>query len=183
MGRTILITGGSRSGKSGYAQRLAEAVSGRRVYIATCPVTDDEIRARIDRHRSDRAGGGWETVEEQLDLAGAVRAAGDADVVLVDCLTLWINNLMWDSEKRGERIGEGEVERLAGGVLEACREARASVIFVTNEVGMGIVPGDETTRLFRDLAGRCNQAFGSGADSVSLVVCGSALLIKGESGL
>lgn len=178
MGKIILVTGGSRSGKSALALKLAEKELGGKVFVATCPVTDDEMRARVDLHKQEREGCGWKTIEEQTELAHAIAACGDAGVVLVDCLTLWVNNLMYNVEKQEIKIDEEYMEGAAKGVLEACAGISATVIFVTNEVGMGIVPGDAVTRLFRDLAGRCNQVIAGGADTVILSVCGCALTIK-----
>lgn len=183
MGKIILITGGSRSGKSGFAARLAEKMPGRRVFVATCPVTDDEMRRRIEAHQRDRADGGWETVEETMDLARVLEQSGGAAVILVDCLTLWVNNQMYEAEKQGGAIGEQEIARGIRETLDVCRRIAATVIFVTNEVGMGIVPGDGTTRLFRDMSGRCNQVVGMEADAVVLVVCGVPMIIKGEVSL
>lgn len=181
MGKTILITGGCRSGKSAHAQRLAEALGGRHVYVATCPVTDEEMRIRISRHQHDRRQHAWETIEEQTDLVGAILRAGVEAVVLVDCLTLWVNNVMYEADKRGAAIREDEIERLSGEVLDACRRHGGTVVFVTNEVGMGIVPDNETSRRYRDLVGRCNQVIAVGADEVTLVACGIPLTLKGEN--
>ena len=104
MAEIILITGGSRSGKSAFAQKTAEALPGPRAYIATCPVIDPETEKRIRKHREARRGKGWETIEETVDLAGAIRRAVTCRVLLVDCLTLWINNLLHEAEKRGKYL-------------------------------------------------------------------------------
>lgn len=181
MARIILITGGCRSGKSVHAQHLAESLPGRRLYVATCPVTDDEMAARIARHQQQRRGRDWETVEELVDLAGAIRKAGAA-VVLVDCLTLWANNLMYEAEKQEKEIGEDQVDGRCAEVLDTCRQREGTILFVTNEVGMGIVPDNESSRQFRDLVGRCNQTMAEGADEVTLVACGIPLKLKGEKG-
>jgi len=181
MARIVLITGGCRSGKSDYAQRLAESLAGRRVYVATCPVTDDEMRERIARHQQQRRHHDWETIEEPADLAAAIRRAGSGSIVLVDCLTLWVNNLMYGAERLGEQIDENEIERLCGRVVDACRRHDGTVVFVTNEVGMGIEPGNAISRRYRDLVGRCNQTIAACADEVTLVACGIPLTLKGES--
>ena len=102
MAEIILITGGSRSGKSAFAQMTSEALPGPRAYIATCPVIDLEMEERIRKHREARREKGWKTIEETVDLAGVIRRAGGCRVLLVDCLTLWINNLLYEAEKRGE---------------------------------------------------------------------------------
>lgn len=180
MGKIILVTGGARSGKSSYALGLGRAMPGPRVFIATCPVTDDEMERRIEKHRRERGGGEWETVEEGTDLAGAIRGAEGAAVIVVDCLTLWVNNLIYEAEKESREVTEEEVAALSAEVIGACRDVSGTVIFVTNEVGMGIVPGDGVSRRYRDLVGRCNQTIAAGADAAALVVCGIATIIKGE---
>ena len=180
MARIVLITGGCRSGKSAHAQGQAESLAGPRLYVATCPVTDDEMRARIARHQEERRGRGWESVEQPVALAEAIRNAGDAAVVLVDCLTLWINNVMYEAEEQGKEIGEDDVEGLCREVLAACRRREGTIFFVTNEVGMGIVPDNAVSRRYRDLVGRCNQMMAEGADEVTLVACGIPMTLKGE---
>ena len=178
MARIVLITGGCRSGKSAHAQRMAESLDGARVFVATCPVTDDEMRARIARHRQQRRHRDWDTIEEQVDLAAAIGHSRSYGVVLVDCLTLWVNNLMYETGKRDRTVDEHEIERLCGEVLDACRGHGGTVIFVTNEVGMGIVPDNAASRRYRDLVGRCNQVVAAGADEVTLVACGIPSTLK-----
>jgi adenosylcobinamide kinase/adenosylcobinamide-phosphate guanylyltransferase len=180
MAEVTLVTGGARGGKSGYAQRLAESQPGARAFVATCPVLDEEMAARIARHRADRAGRGWQTVEEPLHLAGALDRLHDVPVVLIDCLTLWVNNLLWRAEEGGERLAEEgltpELDRLAA----ALAAHRGHVILVTNEVGWGIVPDNEVARRFRDLAGRVNQRVAALADRVVLMVSGCPVAVKGS---
>ncbi|MGD7653975.1 MAG: bifunctional adenosylcobinamide kinase/adenosylcobinamide-phosphate guanylyltransferase [Verrucomicrobiales bacterium] len=179
MSRLVLTTGGGRSGKSAYAQAMAEALPGPRAFVATCPVIDDEMRHRIAKHRRDRAGKDWTTIEEPEDLVAAIRSAAGHGVVLVDCLTLWVNNLMYAAELRGERLTEAMVAARCRDVLAAAREHGGTVVFVTNEVGMGIVPEHAGARHFRDLAGRVNQVIAADCDEVFLLVCGQPLRIKG----
>ena len=181
MTNVILITGGCRSGKSAHAQHLAESLDGKRVYVATSPVTDEEMRDRIARHQQQRRHRGWKTIEEQTDLAGTGLQAHMYAVVLVDCLTLWVNNLMYEAGKRGETVEEHDVERLCGEIIDACRQHEGTVIFVTNEVGMGIVPDNAVSRRYRDLVGRCNQVIATGADEVKLLTCGVPLTLKKEN--
>ncbi|HOF04893.1 MAG TPA: bifunctional adenosylcobinamide kinase/adenosylcobinamide-phosphate guanylyltransferase [Syntrophales bacterium] len=230
MARIVLITGGSRSGKSAFAQELAESLAEERIYIATCPVVDGEMAARIARHRRDREARSWRTIEEETALAGALGWGADTGVVLVDCLTLWINNLLYAAQQHGATLTEDDIAGKAREVLQAARSGTAgaavdpvppiipagaepsgsapertapgrvvgpetaagpaaaptadgggrTVIFVTNEVGMGIVPGHPGGRLFRDLAGRCNQVFAREADAVVFMVSGIPLWIKGK---
>ena len=178
MGNTILVTGGCRSGKSAYAQRRAESLGGRLVYVATCPVIDAEMAQRIALHKEQRCSQGWETREEQTDLAGAIRHAKGA-VVLVDCLTLWINNLMYEAEAHGKHVEERQIEQLCEEVTGVCCHREGTTLFVTNEVGMGIVPDNPAARRYRDLVGRANQTIAAAADEVVLVTCGIPITVKG----
>ena len=179
MAEMILITGGCRSGKSAFAQRIAEALPGPRIYIATAPVTDPEMEERVRKHREARYGRGWRTVEEGIDLAGAIRRSDTSRVLLVDCLTLWISNLLYETEKRGEALTEEVVADRCREVIDACGSIGGTVILVTNELGMGIVPENETARRFRDTAGRGNQEIAAAADRVTLMVSGIPLALKG----
>ncbi|MFZ5799531.1 MAG: bifunctional adenosylcobinamide kinase/adenosylcobinamide-phosphate guanylyltransferase [Desulfobulbus sp.] len=181
MARITLISGGSRSGKSAFAQRLAEEQPGSRLFLATCPVTDPEMELRILRHVRDRQKGNWSTLEEQVDLAGQLRLAHRFDTVLIDCLTLWINNLMFEAAGGKKALDEDRVRAETEQVLTAAREHPGEVIMVTNEVGLGIVPDNPDARLYRDLIGRCNQCAGIAADRVYLVSCGIPIQIKGNS--
>jgi adenosylcobinamide kinase/adenosylcobinamide-phosphate guanylyltransferase len=175
-----LVTGGSRSGKSAYAQALAEALPGPRAYIATCPIIDAETAERVKRHRKARDVAAWETIEEPVDLAGAIGGAAAYRVLLVDCLTLWVNNLLYEAEQRGETFTEEAMAERSRELIAACRAFPGTVIFVTNELGMGIVPADEATRRFRDCAGRCNQLIAAAAAEVTLAVSGIPLRLKGK---
>lgn len=179
MGRVTLVTGGSRSGKSAHAQALAEAIGAPLVYVATCPVIDEEMRERIARHQRERMGRAWRTIEEERDLGGALRVAGrEGGVVLVDCLSLWVNNLMYEAEQGGRLMSDEEMMARCQDVLTTCAGLSAQTVFVTSEVGLGIVPADPQTRLYRDLLGRCNQVMAAGADEVILVACGLPLTLK-----
>lgn len=181
MAKIILATGGARSGKSAYAQELAESLPGPRAFVATCPVPggeDEEMLARVDRHRRDRNDAGWLTIEEEIDLKGVLAGNLEVRTVLVDCLTLWISNLLCAEPS----LGEDEMAARCGELLAACRKRQGSVIFVTNEVGSGIVPENALARKFRDLSGRCNQAMGRGADEVIFFSCGLPLYLKKANG-
>jgi adenosylcobinamide kinase / adenosylcobinamide-phosphate guanylyltransferase len=192
MAEMILVTGGSRSGKSTFAQQLAESRSATRIYLATCPVVDGEMADRIEKHRRDRQGRNWQTIEEETDLAGALAKGALADrgegkgekrqggVILVDCLTLWINNLLYQAERRGASLSEADIVGASQEVLRTARSGKGTVIFVSNEVGLGVVPDHFSGRLFRDLAGRCNQVFAREADAVVFMISGIPLWIKGK---
>jgi adenosylcobinamide kinase/adenosylcobinamide-phosphate guanylyltransferase len=177
MAHIILVTGGCRSGKSAYALRLAESLPGKRSYVATCPILDEETVARIRRHREARRDSEWTTIEEETDLC-RVLDDGACDVMLVDCLTLWINNLMYHTEPDGGAINEDEIAEQCTRILAAARQRSGTVIFVTNEVGSGIVPENVAARQYRDQVGRCNQVIAADADEVTLVYCGIPLHLK-----
>ena len=178
MGKLILVTGGGRSGKSAYAQGLAEAWPGPRAFVATCPVIDPEMSERVRLHQLARSSSDWRTIEEPLDLASAVLSAREQPVVLVDCLTLWVNNVMYAAGQQNELISEADIACRCEPVLQAAHNHGGSIIFVTNEVGMGLVPENPLGRRFRDLAGRVNQIVAAACDEVILVVCGQPLKIK-----
>ena len=185
MGRLILILGGARSGKSRFAQQLAQAYSDEEhrpvVYIATAEAGDEHMRQRIERHRRGRPSG-WETVEAPQNVAAAIEAAGDSAAIIVDCLTLWISNLLLAG---GEEFDEAQAVSKEEAILDevaalirAARKARARVIVVSNEVGMGIVPLTRLGRIFRDIAGRANQALAQAADEVYFMLAGLPQRLK-----
>lgn len=172
--RVTLFLGGARSGKSRCAERAIEAALDAGLcqgatYLATAEARDDEMRARIAEHRA-RRGDAWRTVEEPLDLVGALAAHADpARPVLIDCLTLWLNNLM----------GAGrDVDAETAALAAALRDAAGPVVLVSNEVGLGIVPDNAPAREFRDHAGRLNQAVAEVADRVLFVAAGLTLTLK-----
>ena len=174
----ILITGGSRSGKSAFAQQMAEQIGGRKIFIATCPHTDPEMDERIRRHQQDRQGRDWQTIEEPIELAGQLRSCPDDTTILVDCLTLWINNLMYAAEQQNRVLTEDQAAEAAQQLAEIASTCTGTVILVTNEVGSGIVPDNALARRYRDLVGRCNQVIAQVSDQVFLVTCGIAHQIK-----
>ena len=162
----ILIGGGARSGKSRYALQKALAINGRRVFVATAEPLDDEMTTRIAGHKEDR-GAEFETLEEPLDLARVV--AGVFDAMVVDCLTLWLSNLMFAG-----RNCDLEIDAL----LAAAQAVRGTVLFVTNEVGSGIVPDNALAREFRDRAGTLNQRVAAIAQEVYFMAFGQPLRVK-----
>jgi adenosylcobinamide kinase/adenosylcobinamide-phosphate guanylyltransferase len=165
---TVLL-GGARSGKSAWAERLGRRAAGPVTYLATCPRIDGDadLAHRIDRHRADRPDA-WVTIEEELDLAGAVRRTGPG-LLVIDCLTVWVGNLQFH--------GRTEVDTLAASAdaLVAVRERDGDTVAVSNEVGLGIVPADADSRGYRDRLGRVNQEWAGAADRALFLVAGRAL--------
>ncbi len=182
MAEITLVTGGSRSGKSGYAQKRAEALQGPRAYLATCPILDEEMAERCRKHQAARSAADWETIEEETDIAGVLRNDRRHAVILVDCLTLWVNNQMYRAEQEGKLLTEDDIASECRRLLDACQVHAGQIIFVTNEVGMGIVPDNPAGRRFRDLAGRCNQMVATGADNVIFMVSGISWPVKQREG-
>lgn len=178
MGRIVFVTGGRRSGKSTYAQKLAESYDPPMLYIATCPVIDEEIKTRIENHKKEREGAGWDTKEETLDIAGVIREAGGYKTILVECLTLWINNVMFEAGKNGEEVTELKISEMAREVLVECGKLDSTLIFVSNEVGLGIIPDNRLARDFSDIAGRVNQIIAREADQAVMMVSGLPIILK-----
>lgn len=164
----LLLIGGARSGKSSLALALAQEQQEPVVFLATATAGDPDMAARIARHREERPSG-WQTVEEPLDLAGALAAAPAHACVVIDCLTLWLSNLM------GAGLERPELERRAKEAAEIAATRPGWTIAVSNEVGLGIVPTSELGRDYRDLLGRLNTAWAAAADETLLVVAGKTL--------
>ena len=164
---STLILGGARSGKTSFALKAAEASGRRPVMIATAETLDEEMAERIARHRAER-GPLWRTLEAPLDLPAALEAIGADEAAVVDCLTLWVSNLM-----HAGREVEAETPRLIAAM------AGRQVWLVSNEVGLGVVPDNALARRFRDIAGRLNQAVAAAADRVVFVAAGLSLTLKG----
>ena len=168
--RLALVLGGARSGKSRYAESLVASAELPALYIATAEARDDEMRARIEAHRA-RRGPGWTTVEERLEIVNRLlTVTADARPILIDCLTLWLANLM-----EAKRDIGFEIERL----VATLPQMKAPVVMVANEVGLGIVPENELARRFRDHAGRLNQTIAAQADRVVFMAAGLPLVLKG----
>jgi len=174
MSKVILVTGGARSGKSRFAERLAEGFPPLRGYLATGQPGDAEMAERIARHRG-RRGRQWQTVEEPLEVTDAVtRNDGRFTVLLLDCVTLWLSNLLFGCEG-----GAAEALSRVAGFAASFPALRTPLIIVSNEVGMGIVPEHPLARSFRDLAGEANEMIAAGADEVYVTISGLPLKLKG----
>ena len=185
-----LVLGGVRSGKSRWAQEFALSAQARArataepanprcavAFIATAEALDEEMRCRIARHRAERPAG-WTTIEAPIQVPGAIAGCGpNFGTLVIDCLTVWVSNLMQAEQCDRERV-LAHADRLC----EELRRAPASVVLVSNEVGSGIVPADETTRLYRDLLGEVNQRVARVADQVVLLVAGYPLVVKPAAG-
>ena len=164
-----LVTGGAASGKSRFAEALVVASGRRKVYVATAQAFDAEMAAKIARHRADR-GELWRTIEAPLDLAGALGQEWSDEIVLVDCLTMWLSNHLLAENDPG-----AEADRL----MAALDAVRVPVVLVTNEVGQGVVPDNALARRFRNAQGALNQRVAARADLVVGVMAGLPLVLKG----
>lgn len=174
MSYKIFVTGGCRSGKSDYAQGLADRIGKRKVYLATSQALDDEMRARIKSHQEKR-GPEWETCEEPIEVVDALKKlAPETDVIMLDCMTLWTTNCLL------AEMSDEEILQRANALAQAFVACPVSVVIVSNEVGLGIVPDNKLARRFRDLAGAVNQKIAAAADDVILSVSGIPVAIKGS---
>jgi adenosylcobinamide kinase / adenosylcobinamide-phosphate guanylyltransferase len=171
--KIIFITGGVRSGKSRFAQEMAEKFPGPKAYMATAQGLDAEMQERIKRHQKSRPRT-WKTLEEPIHIPGVIqKEGGKFGLILLDCLTLWLSNLMmagWN-EKR--------ILATTDRLLKAARKSSSSFIFVGNEVGLGIVPENPAARFFRDVSGMIHQRVAREADEIYFMVCGLPQKIKG----
>jgi adenosyl cobinamide kinase/adenosyl cobinamide phosphate guanylyltransferase len=165
----VLLLGGARSGKSALAVRWGRAHAGPVSFVATAEAGDDEMRERIARHRAERPGG-WDTIEEPLEIAGALRSADPRALVIVDCLTLWLANVL---DRR-----DADILAMVGDFTAAARGRHAPTVVVSNEVGWGVVPADPATRRYRDLLGEINTRVADAAARALLMVAGHALPLR-----
>ena len=180
-GRIILVTGGARSGKSDFAESLAASLDGQKAYIATAEVTDEEMARRVSAHKKRRPAD-WITAEVPRHLSDVLpQLFIKADVILIDCLTVYVATLLYDYRECLPRVIEDRAGEEMREILRLLRQSGKSVILVTNEVGSGIVPPDAVSRLFRDVAGRVNRLAAAEADEVYLSVSGLAVEIKSRA--
>ena len=178
MARIILVIGGTRSGKSYYAQRCGEALGSPRCFVATGRASDKEMLERIEKHRRERSEKQWVTYEEPIDIKRILEVHPNFRTYLIDCLTLWISNLMEQHHKQDRRLHEDELVYEINELIDFIENQSGTFIFVSNEVGMGVVPDNKVARLYRDLVGLCNRLVAERAQEVILVSCGVPLHLK-----
>ena len=174
-----LILGGARSGKSSFAEEVARSLAANTkcnqlYYVATAVCCDNEMRQRVERHQK-RRGDNWREYEVPLNLASKLAEFNYGDIVLVDCLTLWLNNVIFDF---GESASNERIEREVACLTLAIETCKAKIVFVSNEVGLGIVPLGQVSRLFVDNAGRMNQAVAKVCSKVTFIAAGLPLALK-----
>ncbi|MBM7854486.1 adenosylcobinamide kinase/adenosylcobinamide-phosphate guanylyltransferase [Desulfohalotomaculum tongense] len=181
-GKLILVLGGAKSGKSRFAEKLAVNISSDVTYVATAAVLDDEMARKVALHRASRPQH-WQTIEETTNLVDVIKEHGSrTDVILIDCLTLWLSNLLLDANNTASGISWAdkesfilsEVKKLASATVET----RAAIIVVANEVSLGLIPDNRLGRAFREVAGLANQVIADYADEVYLIVAGIPMEIK-----
>ena len=176
MAKATLIIGGARSGKSRYAMELARKKTDRVLFMATAEAGDEEMRQRIEEHKKARPAT-WRTLEAPIDVGKRIgQERGDAAVVVVDCIALLLNNML--SRHSGPKAIGKAVESEINGLIACFHQVEANFIVVSNEVGTGIVPADEMSRLYRDLLGKANQMLAQHADEVMMMVAGIPLRLK-----
>jgi adenosylcobinamide kinase/adenosylcobinamide-phosphate guanylyltransferase len=169
----VLITGGIKSGKSSRAQQLGEAIDGKRAFVATALPLDDEMQERIKKHQSER-GDRWATFEEAKDIVQLLEDLSERfDVILIDCITLWLSNLLTIYNFDTSAIRQQSDE-----LIVALNQRKAKIILVTNEVGMGIIPADSLSRSYQNLLGTVNRNISDAADAVYFMVSGIPVKIK-----
>jgi adenosylcobinamide kinase/adenosylcobinamide-phosphate guanylyltransferase len=168
--RLSLILGGAASGKSAFAENLVRGTGLRQIYVATAQVYDDEMADKVTRHREQR-GDQWITIEEPIDIAGALTTAAVDDIILIDCATLWLTNLI---------LGDYDVAAHTQALLAAIDTCPAPVVIVSNEVGQGIVPDNALSRQFRNAQGKLNQDIAAKSGLVVAVMAGLPVALKGQ---
>jgi adenosylcobinamide kinase/adenosylcobinamide-phosphate guanylyltransferase len=185
LGKCILIIGGARSGKSRLAMELARKSGKPVLFVATATAGDDEMAQRIAMHRKERPAG-WRTIEVTTDVGKLIKEnIGGARLVIVDCITLLVNNIFneygYETTPQIEARLEEKIAREINSLVECVRGVEASFIVVTNEIGLGLVPAEKTSRLYRDLLGKANQMLAKCADEVYLMVAGISVRVTPAS--
>lgn len=179
MGKIILVMGGARSGKSSFAEKLALKIGGgRAAYIATAQLFDDEMKFRVEVHKS-RRGENWKTFDAPFNAEEKILEAGkNFDAILFDCVTIYVSNFLCAADLDDEKFLYDKLRGLIQKLIDAAKKSDATTIFVTNEVGFGIVPENRLARRFRDLAGLANQMLAAQSEKVFLTVAGVAVDVK-----
>jgi len=173
MSKIILIAGGAKSGKTKFALKMLCENQGPLFYLATCPRIDGEMDEKIENHKKERLGLNIETIEEEIDIKKVLESMNNEASVMMDCLTLWINNLIYHQKD----LSESDVEQE---IIHSFKSSKAKSIYVvTNEVGQGLVPLEKESRKYRDLLGKANQCLGEICDEAYLMSCGLSLKLKG----
>ena len=171
----MLVLGGARSGKSSFALETCNNMEGRHIFVATAQALDKEMVERIKRHRAERHGK-WKTIEEPVEITARIRELNKEDtIILLDCLTLWLNNIFMENETNPDAVYE-KIDEL----IEVLKDVRGKIVIVSNEVGMGIVPENKLAREYRDAAGYMNRKIGSVACKVVIHFAGIAMILKDE---
>lgn len=186
MGKLTLVTGGARSGKSTYAEKLVKEEGENVVYVATAIPFDEGMRDRIKKHKAQRRSD-WKTIEryKNFDIAVSEGEFDGYDTVLLDCMTIMVTNLMFEDEVDYETLPREEIDFIEKKIVEEIDKLLTSLsdknlVIVTNEVGLGIVPDNRLSRIYRDFAGRINQVIAKRANRVYMAVCGIPMKVKGE---
>lgn len=184
MSRIFFVTGGARSGKSAHAEKLAASIGAPVIYVATMQPTDEELHARITRHR-ERRPAAWTTIEEPIDLERRLASCDGEATLLLDCLSLWVSNLLWRSVPDAEAATTSDWEAAlqycltaAAGLLSAAITRTGALVVVTNEVGLGVVPDNPLSRYYRDALGKTNQVFAGSAEEAFLLVSGIPVRLR-----
>lgn len=179
MGKIILVTGGARSGKSTFAENYVKDLNTSKAYIATAQIFDEEMRQRIDIHKQRRANE-WHTIESPFNAEEAINACHNYPAVLFDCITIYMSNIICLPEANDMEPAQiqSKILQSIDKLITAAQKHPGSIVFVTNEVGAGIVPENKLARLYRDIAGICNQHLAQNADEVYFVISGIPLKIK-----
>jgi adenosylcobinamide kinase/adenosylcobinamide-phosphate guanylyltransferase len=175
MGEMTFILGGARSGKTSFAQNLAETLKGPKIYLATCLPFDDELIKRVLKHKNERDPGLWETIEEPMDFSPYLKNCGKQAIILLDCLTLWINNLLYKYPK----LSEEDIAEKIKKIFSSTQNFK-HLIVVSNEVGLGLVPIEKDSRTYRDILGKANQVLAKMSKRVIFISCGLPLYLKGN---